>query len=76
MKRDWRWAVLTCVYCWGFLSIGLVQGVLGTVLLFLARHAHVSEAAIGSLVVARSLGWVLGSGAVFFYCTPAHLTLG
>lgn len=74
----WRAAGLTTLYCSAFLSIGMVQGVLGPVLAQLARQAGVSDAAIGTLVLVRSCGWLVGSAGagVMLVRVDGHRVMG
>ena len=51
----------TAAYFWIFFIIGLVQGVTGVSLNILQRHASTTRQWIETLVVARSVGWLLGS---------------
>ncbi len=55
--------VMTGSYFYLFFAIGLVQGIIGGSLVALQRHVGVSEAWIGTLVLARGVGWLGGSVA-------------
>jgi MFS family permease len=57
-----RFAVLTAAYSYTFLIIGLVQGMGGPSFVLLQGPVNATEAQMGSLVVARSVGWLAGSG--------------
>jgi fucose permease len=65
-----RWSLFfkTASYIYLFFVIGMVQGVIGPSLALLKQHTNVSESAIETIVVARGVGWLLGSlaaGALF-----------
>jgi FHS family Na+ dependent glucose MFS transporter 1 len=67
----------TLTYFYLFFVIGLVQGVIGVSLTVLRKHAHTTEAWIGTLVLARGVGWLVGSmsGGWLFAQWDAHRLL-
>jgi FHS family Na+ dependent glucose MFS transporter 1 len=69
--------MMTGSYLYLFFVIGLVQGIIGGSLLALQKHVHVTEAWIGTLVLARGLGWLGGSlsSAWLFSRYDAHRLL-